>query len=319
MKIFDKNYVGVKHDRTDTSGQPLAFLTPYETNAAGIKRQDSVDQWVRGSYYASGKTLEEEIDVRIIDNVPSAGFCIVDSVSRDMTSNKFARVADPNGYELEISIANLIGIMLVSTVEKGVIQGECVWGRDGANNHLLLVGSEVETQALREGQVLTAKIGDSVIGNFNREYIYLGQGYVQNISAAGPELPSLDGTRNWWGASRHNHSRIDAQHIATSKKHGRYGHVYLTVSNNVYKNNHLTVRKDPMKLTRILASTLLQTMDNTVYTAPGIYCSADGEFSHEPDCNSSFQYYTTHALFRKEPFTNDDLDFNTLHPQFKKK
>lgn len=322
LKIFDRNYVGVKHDRTDTSGQPLAFLTPYEDNAAGIKRQESVNQWVSGSYYSGGKTQGEKIDTRIIDNVPKSGFCVVDFATRNSTSNKFARIQDPHGYELEISIANLVDLMLLSTVEKGVIQGECIWGRDGAHNYLLLVGSEVEQRALREGQVLAAKIGDHVIGNFNREYIYLGEGCVQNISVAGPELNIPNGTGHWPFRSNHNTCRIDPKRIVTSKKHGKRGHVYLAVNSKSYYGAELIVRKDPMKITSILKSTELSAIDNEVHTASGIYCSADGEFSPAYNLstkNNSFRYYTTKALFRKEPFTNDDLDFDILYPQIKGK
>ena len=30
MKIFNRNYVGINHNRDDITAGPLAFLTPYE-------------------------------------------------------------------------------------------------------------------------------------------------------------------------------------------------------------------------------------------------------------------------------------------------
>jgi hypothetical protein len=69
------------------------------------------------------------IPSEILQNVPQSGFKIVDVVSRCSTSNKFYRILDPRGFELEISADNLLELMFSSTIENGVIKSECVWGK----------------------------------------------------------------------------------------------------------------------------------------------------------------------------------------------
>ena len=48
MKVFSKLFVGIKKAYEDNP--PLAFATPYEENAAGKKRQDTVMSWLGGEY-----------------------------------------------------------------------------------------------------------------------------------------------------------------------------------------------------------------------------------------------------------------------------
>jgi len=96
----------------------------------------------------------KDIDYKILDEVtnePRAGFRITKSISRGggswSGSNKVVRIEDPRGFELEISVDNLVKMMSMTTFVDGVCQEECVWGRDGANNVLLPVNSEPYKEA----------------------------------------------------------------------------------------------------------------------------------------------------------------------------
>lgn len=96
--------------------------------------------------------FEEGVDFNIIENSPNTprkGFRITKSVARCGWNggNKLVRIEDPRGFELEISVANLVKVMSMSTFIDGVCQTECVWGRDGANNTLLPVNSEPYKEA----------------------------------------------------------------------------------------------------------------------------------------------------------------------------
>jgi hypothetical protein len=90
---------------------------------------------------------------KILDNVPNdpqLGFRITKMVSRYggwHGGNKLVRIEDPRGFELEISVDNLVKIMTMTTFIEGVCQTECVWGREGANNVLLPVNSEPYMEA----------------------------------------------------------------------------------------------------------------------------------------------------------------------------
>ena len=146
MKVFSKLYVGyqrqaIRHwneatKKWDTAAcdVPLGFATPYEDNAAGRKRQQTVNGW-------AGK---DQVPT-IIDNEPAEGFKITDDIKRTYYGggNVVFRVYDPRGFELEIQSQNLMTLIsLVGLNAGGEIPGKCLWGRDGPNNILIHESSE---------------------------------------------------------------------------------------------------------------------------------------------------------------------------------
>jgi hypothetical protein len=59
-------------------------------------------------------------------------------VSRYSTSNKFFRVEDPRGFELEIDVNNLLDLIEHHTIVQGTIMEPLVWARYGGNSELLI-------------------------------------------------------------------------------------------------------------------------------------------------------------------------------------
>lgn len=94
-----------------------------------------------------------DVDYRILDEVPNdpqVGFRITRMVSRSGSwngGNKLVRIEDPRGFELEISVDNLVKAMSVTTFVGGQCQEACVWGRSGAANILLPCNSEPYKEA----------------------------------------------------------------------------------------------------------------------------------------------------------------------------
>ncbi len=167
MKVFSKLFVGIKNNVGDYV--PLAFATPYEENAAGKKRQETVMSWLGGEYvnvvengqyvYENGhpKRKKVERNTKIFDNVPRSGFKITDDVKRVYWGggNVVWRVFDPYGYELEIQSNNLMALIQSCGVEVGgLIPGNCVWGRDGGVNILLHESSEEYKNAIKAAETL---------------------------------------------------------------------------------------------------------------------------------------------------------------------
>lgn len=143
IKIPDKYYVGVRAREKGTKEIPLGFATPNTGDAAFLKRKNTVDNWT-GS--AKGTRFET------FDNVLVEGFRISQSVRRygwNGGGNVLWRIEDPRGFELEISSANFASIVDCATIDKGVISGKCVWGREGAINILLPEASEPYQEAVR--------------------------------------------------------------------------------------------------------------------------------------------------------------------------
>lgn len=132
----------------------LSYMCQYETTesggvAANVKKmQDTGSCW-------SNKSVELG---NIIDNLPTEGLYVGCSVSRWSTSNKLFRVEDLRGFTVEIPTDNLATLLHHTTVVKGVIQDECVWGREGNNHILLPVNSEPYKLARKDQDTIDNKL-----------------------------------------------------------------------------------------------------------------------------------------------------------------
>jgi hypothetical protein len=156
MKVFSRLYVGLQAPR---DGVPLGFATPYEENAAGRKRQETVNNWASPFIAKDGKYVREEPITKIIENDPAPGFKITDDVKRVYWGggNVVWRVEDPRGFELEIQSNNLMAIIQSAGVnEGGLIPGQCVWGRSGGDNILLHETSDEYKDAVKAAETLKA-------------------------------------------------------------------------------------------------------------------------------------------------------------------
>lgn len=157
---------------TSKGDEGLAYMTHYEDNAAFEKRKSTGTGWSRNA------------DGVIIDNSLAKGFYIGSSVSRWSTSNKLFRVKDPRGFVVEVPTDNIATLLHLCTVDRGVVQEECVWGREGNNHILLPVNSEPYTTSLEQMDTLKNKlipIKDLKIGDVVKlfgekgEYTYHGK------------------------------------------------------------------------------------------------------------------------------------------------
>ena len=157
----------------------LAYMTHTDKTKAFEKRQNTGRGWAEG--YQGSKDNYEEYTVA---NTPLSGFTIAECVSRYKTANKLFRIRDPRGFVVEIPSANLLELLLVSQVNKGVVMEPCIWGRDGSNHYLLPVSDEEYQATLgRESQrtemVTFAKLNVSDVVKFSveddEEYVYLGR------------------------------------------------------------------------------------------------------------------------------------------------
>lgn len=118
MKYIPKQIWLVK----DPKREDLCYLT-YVSEGKGFKdRQNTGRKWAWG-YRNENAQLSEFT----YDNTPVKGLTIEDFVSRYSTSNKLVRVRDPRGFVVEVSISDLVDLMLESTIVNGVVQEDIVW------------------------------------------------------------------------------------------------------------------------------------------------------------------------------------------------
>jgi len=137
---YRNNSVNLKNGLT----VPLAMMVPDGHHAGAVKRKGTAIEWAnRSGGWVPGGTKSIPGIANTYKNDPVNGFEFVGSVERYTTANKWLRVFDPRGYVLEISVENAVFLMENSTIIKGVVQENCVWGRLGATNTLVPEGSEL--------------------------------------------------------------------------------------------------------------------------------------------------------------------------------
>lgn len=178
IKIYSKLW----YITDDTREDNLSYLCQYETTesgevAANVKKMQATGRgWVRGE----GKDKTGTI----IDNTPTKNIYVGCSVSRWSTSNKLFRVTDPRGFTIEIPTDNLATLLHHTTVVKGVVQEECVWGKDGNSHILLPINSEpyrlsIEQQNVLDNELISVKdikVGDWVkLFGGDTEYYFFGR------------------------------------------------------------------------------------------------------------------------------------------------
>lgn len=166
----------------DTREDNLSYLCQYETTesgevAANVKKMQATGRgWVRGE--------NKDKSGIIIDNTPTKNIYVGCSVSRWSTSNKLFRVTDPRGFTIEIPTDNLATLLHHTTVVKGVVQEECVWGKEGNNHILLPINSEPyrltrEQQNVLDNELISVKdikVGDWVkFFGGDTEYYFFGR------------------------------------------------------------------------------------------------------------------------------------------------
>ena len=142
IKIHDTMYVGFQ--RNVHGSMPIALITPYLTTKAGEKQRDNIDNWSK--WNNGGK---EPLNPLTIENKAMIGF----RISRAQRNSGWhmnaesIRVEDPRGFEVPITLANMIMLTDNNLLENGEILRECIWGRDGNTNVLLPVNSIPYSQA----------------------------------------------------------------------------------------------------------------------------------------------------------------------------
>lgn len=210
IKIHSKLWYVIKPEHTDElaymcqyeqgkDGNPLSNVAKMQATGRSWARVGSQNVWklkpdAKTSYDyerdEQGRSIldyvipAKEGEEFIVDNTPTSGFYVGCSVSRWSTSNKLFRVKDPRGFTVEIPTDNLATLLHHTTVVKGVVQEDCVWGREGNNHILLPINSEPYLITLDQMDTLENKLislKDLKVGDWVKlfedetEYYYAGK------------------------------------------------------------------------------------------------------------------------------------------------
>lgn len=192
IKFPKEHYVGmiVRRQSEGTDYLPLAFMTPETHDAASVKRKASVDSWVSSNSHAYDSKTQTHYKIKqpepvVLKNEPIAGFRLLDEIRRDSSwgsGNVKWRIEDPRGFELEISSPNLMQIMACTVLDKGEILDVCMWAREGSDNILVPVSSDVYKTAMenternaKSASMRDVKIGDAVVLQNGMKGTYYGR------------------------------------------------------------------------------------------------------------------------------------------------
>lgn len=119
--------------RIDAFNEKLAYVT-YKDDNLKIFKNVSFSSWI------SNKIPKEEHL-----NLPSDGFIISTKEKQHFVSGKYEtkiRIHDPRGYDIEISVSNLLLILSNCTIENSKIISKLIYAWKGEELFLIPVDSE---------------------------------------------------------------------------------------------------------------------------------------------------------------------------------
>jgi hypothetical protein len=233
---------------------PLAYITPFGTDAAFEKRKDTGLNWAQGWGWQYKKENEKpEIKQFEFDNdKPVAGYKITKSVSRYMTSNKAFRVTHPQGFQFEIYADNLAEILLNDGIVGGVLLGEYILTKQ--NNNIYLVKENdpriVERAKLK---VVTKVVAGDIVSYQKNRYTCVGELDMNWLDAIGSA---------YYYGHRDSHENLDkvppelAKLIRNRPKNfasGLFNYINYTVykfkrgSKNMFANGEHIIELTPKK------------------------------------------------------------------------
>lgn len=173
MYIPKKIIVGFQK-RNDTFTGKLAYITYFDEKGVHRKKT-SWDGW-----------RDHKIETIELDNTPRSGFVINKGVARDGywgSGRSVVRIHDPEEFEFEIDIPNLIGILMHSDVSKRDITQDCVYAWYGTSLVLLPTNSKEYQDSLvytkKQEQKVSAKelkVGATYVARkHDTQYVYIGR------------------------------------------------------------------------------------------------------------------------------------------------
>jgi hypothetical protein len=229
IKIFDQLYVGF-HRHGDR--MPVGRMVNYVDNKTNQKLRDKIEDW---SAYGAGS--KAKLNSLIIDNKPMTGFRISRSQINAgwYQTPDYIRVEDPRGFEVDITIPNMIMLTNNNILDNGEIMHECIWGRDNAINVLLPVNSVPYKEAMQNTDRQTThvhvsklKLGDHVVLKNGMKGRYMGK--LTAISELYETTKSGHSGYSYYNSSRAWESNVSSHYLSVDSP--QHYIEQLTIDNN---------------------------------------------------------------------------------------
>lgn len=183
--------------RSDTFTGQLAYVIYYDEKNK-LRKEKSWEGW-----------RDDSIEPLELDNNPRNGYLFNKGVERSHewfgSGRSMIRVHDPRDFEFEISVDNLIGILMHSDVSKRDIVEECVFAWWGTDLILLPTNSEEYQQSV----LYTQRQSDKV----STKDLKVGTRYQKKKA---DDIMTYIGFYEWW---EWPDWRSKLEHVSKGKKH----------------------------------------------------------------------------------------------------
>lgn len=162
-------------NRTDTFTGKLAYVI-YTDHTGKLRKEGSWNSW-----------RNKNIEPITVDNVPTPNFTLNKGVQRSRewfgTGRSMVRVWDPRDFEFEISVDNLLNVLMHADVSKRDITEQCVYAWEGTNLVLLPINSVEYEESVKHTAKQSVKFSskDLIVGHTytvrkeNNAVVYLGR------------------------------------------------------------------------------------------------------------------------------------------------
>ena len=296
MFIPKKIKIGFQ-ERSDTYTGKLAYVIYYDEKGK-LRKEASWNNW-----------RHEKIEPLEFDNVPQSGFIFNKGVQRDGywgSGRSVIRVYDNRDFEFEISVDNLMGILMHSDVSKRDIVEQCVFAWEGTELVLLPVNSK-EYQA---SVAYTAKQDQKIT---SKELI---EGYTYQAKKLETPLIYI-GQREWfdWNNGYENNGKITRKYDSKCpyvKVHESKGkkHVF-------YDGTHF-ITKTPADLSAVLVNQVNDNYANlvdkffaTTHSQKIVGIALTNEILEQTIMSSYYDNYLYFAT--KDSLINITMDYETSY------
>ena len=169
-------------NRKDTYTGKLAYVIYYD-DLGKLRKEKSFESW-----------RDKRIDIQEFTNEPTEGFVLNKKVG-DYSSgwnhrSTYIRVYDPRGFEVEISVANLLYILRDCYCHPGKgLEGSFVYAWEGTELLLLSCGAKEykehleKTKSLEKGRTEKKELKEGHIYNdsHGKQYVYLGKYWFSHL------------------------------------------------------------------------------------------------------------------------------------------
>jgi len=173
-KLFIPQKIRVGYqNRSDTYTKRLAYVIYYDSKGV-LRKEKSWEGW-----------RDKKIKADEFENKPHSGFVLNKGVQRYghwSSGRSMVRVYDDRGIEFEITISNLMFILMVTNCHKRGLEGDFVYAWHGTELLLLPTGCEEYQESQDFTQLQTQKIGtkDLIVGasyktKKSEDIIYMGR------------------------------------------------------------------------------------------------------------------------------------------------